>query len=108
MRGDEWKEVAWNNALTYGPIFNEDITSKLSDIKNEVLLIIGTRDKTGPGRFWKKDGVKRKLGNYQVLGKEINRKLQNSKLIELEGLGHMPQFEDYERFKQVFYKNLIN
>lgn len=108
MRGDEWKEVAWNNALTYGPIFNEDITSKFNDIKNEVLLIIGTRDKTGPGRFWKKDGVKRKLGNYKILGKETNKKLQNSKLIELEGLGHMPQFEDYERFKQVFYKNLIN
>lgn len=108
MRGKDWPIVAWNNALTYGPIFNEDITSKFGDISQPVLLIIGTRDKTGPGRNWKKDGVKEVLGNYRKLALKTKLSFKNSKLFRLSGLGHMPQFEDYDKFSNVFYKNLNN
>ncbi|MDD0854016.1 alpha/beta hydrolase [Halobacteriovorax sp. GB3] len=106
MQSEDWPKVAWSNALTYGPIFSEDITTKFKDIKNEVILVIGTRDKTGPGRNWKKDGVTRKLGEYHKLGKKAHKSFENSKLYELKGLGHMPQFEDYERFSRVFFKDL--
>lgn len=106
MRGDDWDIVAWNNALTYGPIFAEDITRIMSSIKTPTLLINGTRDKTGPGRGWKKKGVTKTLGNYKNLGKETKKRFQNLKLIELKGLGHMPQFENYSEFYQAFYKNL--
>jgi pimeloyl-ACP methyl ester carboxylesterase len=107
MRGDDWPLIAWNNALSYGPIFNEDITSKFNQIKTKTFLIIGTRDTTGPGRKWKKDKFKHvKLGDYKVLGKKANKALRNSTLFELEGIGHMPQFEDYSRFWTVFRKSL--
>ena len=105
MRSRDWPKVAWNNALTYGPIFSEDITTKFKDIKNPVVLIIGTRDKTGPGRGWKKSGVKRTLGNYRKLGKRAKLMFPKARLYELKGLGHMPQFEDYQRFKSAFFKN---
>ena len=52
-------------------------------------LIIGTRDRTGPGRAFKKPGGTYKLGQYQVLGKEVADTLQQGTLIELDGLGHM-------------------
>ena len=102
LNGPDWKKVAWNNALTYGPIFTEDITSKLEKITQETYLIIGTRDTTGPGRAWKKTGVDHKLGQYHKLGKAAKSKIKNSTLLELPGLGHLPQFEDYERFSEVF------
>jgi hypothetical protein len=38
------KLVAWNNALTYIPIFADDITTKFSKISVATSLIIGTRD----------------------------------------------------------------
>ena len=101
-----FSRVAWNNALTYSPIFNESIVSKLASIKKPTVLIIGTRDRTGPGRGWKKDGVTRKFGQYQILGKEVKKRNRRIKLIELNDLGHMPQFEDQERFDKVFYKEL--
>lgn len=102
--GKDYKLIAWNNALTYGPIFTEDIVTKFKDLTVRTTLILGTRDRTGPGRGWKKNGVKRELGQYQKLGKEVI-KLNPSKinLIELDGLGHMPQFEDYDRFAKAFY-----
>lgn len=105
MRGKDWPLVAWNNALTYGPIFTEDMTSKFSKITNEVVLIIGTRDKTGPGRHWKRRGVSYQLGQYSRLGEATKNKFKKAKLYELKGLGHLPQFEDYSRFSKVFYRN---
>lgn len=98
----DWPRVAWNNALTYGPIFNEPIVDVLGKIQQPTTLIIGTRDRTGPGRAWKKD-PKQELGRYDLLGKQAVATLKNGKLFELEGLGHMPQFEDYARFSEVFY-----
>lgn len=104
LHGGDWPLIAWNNALTYGPIFTEEVVSKFSSLKMRTYLILGTRDRTGPGRAWKKSGVKKELGRYDKLGKEITKlNPRKIKLFELEGLGHMPQFEDYERFSKTFF-----
>lgn len=102
LAGKDWPLIAWNNALTYGPIFSENIVDKFPKIKNKTYLIIGTRDTTGPGRAWLKAGVTRKLGDYETLGKQAQRMIKGSTLIELAGLGHMPQYEDYEVFIKAF------
>ncbi len=95
--------VAWNNALTYAPIFTNPIVDDFKEIKNPITLIVGTRDRTGPGRAFKRDGVSYELGQYQNLGKRIAKSFKKGKLIELPGLGHMPQFEDWGRFEKVFF-----
>jgi len=102
LAGDDWETVAWNNALTYGPIFSENVVDRMLQITNKTVLIIGTRDKTGPGRGWLKPGVNRTLGDYQKLGKKAQKLIPGSILIELEGLGHMPHFEDYQAFVKAF------
>ncbi len=105
INGSDRKLIAWNNALTFGPVFSEDITSKFKHLKNEIILIIGTRDRTGPGRNWKKPGVTYDLGRYDKLGKDLAKKHDNIQLYELNGLGHMPQFENYQVFSDVFFKH---
>ena len=89
LAGEDWKIVAWNNALTYGPIFSENIVDRFSQVTSKTFLIIGTRDKTGPGRGWLKEGVTIKLGEYKKLGINANSLIKGSKLFELDGLGHM-------------------
>lgn len=106
LAGEDWKTIAWNNALTYGPIFSENIVDRLPQIQNETFLIIGTRDKTGPGKGWLKEGVTRTLGEYNKLGKAARDKITGATLFELEGLGHMPQYEDYSAFSKAFNKAL--
>jgi pimeloyl-ACP methyl ester carboxylesterase len=105
LNGQDKALIAWNNALTYMPIFTEDIVSKVKDLKVPTVLIIGTRDTTGPGRGWKKPDVNYKLGEYDKLGRAFIERFKNTKteLIELNGLGHLPQFESYSRFSEVFY-----
>lgn len=104
LSGGDWDIIAWNNALTYGPIFSENIVDRLSQLKTETFLIIGTRDKTGPGRGWLKPGISKNLGDYKALGQEANAMIENSTLIELDGLGHMPQYENYDVFIKAFSK----
>ena len=104
LAGEDWKIVAWNNALTYGPIFSENIVDRFSQVTSKTFLIIGTRDKTGPGRGWLKEGVTIKLGEYKKLGVSANNLIKGSKLFELDGLGHMPQYENYNVFINAFYK----
>jgi pimeloyl-ACP methyl ester carboxylesterase len=106
LAGDDWKIVAWNNALTYGPIFSENVVAKFSQIESETFLIIGTRDKTGPGRAWLKKGVTRELGEYKKLGRNAKDMIRGSRLIELDGLGHMPQYENYPVFVEAFNQAL--
>ncbi|KPZ70248.1 Haloalkane dehalogenase [Shewanella sp. P1-14-1] len=106
LAGADWEAVAWNNALTYGPIFSENIVDRLSQVTSQTFLIIGTRDTTGPGRGWLKDGVTKTLGEYKALGKQANDLVKGSVLFELEGLGHMPQYEDYDVFIKAFNKAL--
>ncbi len=104
LAGGDWEIVAWNNALTYGPIFSENIVARFSQIKSETFLIIGTRDKTGPGRGWLKEGVTRNLGEYKELGKNTKNLIKGAILIELDGLGHMPQYENYDVFIKAFHQ----
>ncbi|MBU2926037.1 alpha/beta hydrolase [Colwellia sp. 1_MG-2023] len=106
LAGDDWQTVAWNNALTYGPIFSENIVDRFSQIKNDTVIIIGTRDTTGPGRGWMKAGETRKLGNFKQLGVDTQNRIAGSTLIELEGLGHMPHYEDYDAFIKAFHQAL--
>ncbi len=108
IAGGDWPIIAWNNALTYGPIFAENIVDKFPQITNKTYLIIGTRDNTGPGRGFKKPGVTRTLGDYKNLGKNAHKLIKNSTLYELDGLGHMPHFEDYSAFIKAFDKALTD
>jgi pimeloyl-ACP methyl ester carboxylesterase len=106
INGPDWAQVAWNNALTYDMLFTQPVCNEFSQLTVPTRLIIGTRDRTGPGRGWKKAGVTYQLGQYQELGKRTAAAIQNAELYELDGLGHLPQIEAFDRFAVAFEKAL--
>ncbi|CAM3752313.1 MULTISPECIES: alpha/beta fold hydrolase [Pseudoalteromonas] len=106
IQGPDKEQVAWVNAKTYDMIFTQPVITEFSNFTMPVKLIIGTRDRTGPGRNWKKQGVDYELGRYDKLGKSAAALIPNAQLFELENLGHLPHIEDFERFKAVFSKAL--
>lgn len=101
INGPDWAQVAWNNALTYDLIFTGAVVNEFEDIPVPTHLIIGTRDTTGPGRGWKKPGVEVRLGQYDKLGKRAARTIPDATLHELTGIGHMPQFEAFDRYREI-------
>lgn len=91
--------VAWNNALTADMIFTQPVLYEFQNINVPTLLIIGTRDRTAIGKNNVKDvSVREKMGLYQFLGKETQKRISNSKLVELENIGHLPHIEAFDQF----------
>lgn len=106
LQGPDKDLIAWVNAQTYDMIFTQPVVTEFKDLSIPVKLIIGTRDRTGPGRNWKKKGVKYEMGRYDRLGKTVASIIPNAKLYELDNLGHLPQIEDFGRFVKVLDKAL--
>ncbi|MFX4228563.1 MAG: alpha/beta fold hydrolase [Porticoccaceae bacterium] len=100
INGPDWERVAWNNALTMDMIFTGSVVNEIGQLAIPTHLILGTRDTTGPGRGWKKDGGDYQLGRYDQLGKTVAELIPQAHLYELEDVGHLPQFEAFDLYRQ--------
>lgn len=96
--GRDFKAVAWSSALTYDMIMTQPVVYELDQIEVPTLLIIGQSDKAAVGKEYATEQVKQTMGDYPKLGKSAQSKIRNSKLVELEGVGHVPQLEAFEQF----------
>lgn len=91
--------VAMNNAQTFDMVFTQPVLYEFQNLQVPTLLIIGTRDRTAIGKGDVKDkSVADRMGQYQILGKETQKKIPNSKLVELDDVGHLPHIETFDRF----------
>ena len=98
----DYPRVAWNSALLYEMLFSQPVVHDFPRLHG-VCLIIGTRDKTAPGRNFAPPEVAAGMGNYAQLGKRTRDVIPGSRLIELDGLGHVPQVEAFERFRAALF-----
>lgn len=98
-QGPDKERIAKVNALTYDMIFTQPVINEFENLIVPVRLILGTRDRTGPGRNWQKMGNTYELGRYDLLGERVLQKIDGGKLYNLAGVGHLPQIEDFARFK---------
>lgn len=90
--------TAWNAALTSDMIYTQPVVDDFEKIAVPTLLIIGTRDRTAIGKANAPKEMQPMMGLYQNLGKETQRKIPNSKLVELDNVGHSPHIEVFDRF----------
>jgi pimeloyl-ACP methyl ester carboxylesterase len=91
----DYNRIAWNSALAYDMIYTQPVCYEFENIKVPTLLIIGQLDRTAMGKTLVSDEVKKTLGNYPEFDK-----IKGSKLVELDGLGHVPHIEGFDRFIQ--------
>lgn len=98
IKSPDYARVAWNQALTYDMIFTQPVVYEFPLIKVPTLLIIGQRDRTALGKNLVSPEVAQTLGNYPELGRKAAAMIPAAKLIEIEGIGHLPQIEAYDKF----------
>ena len=94
-RGDR---VAWNHALTADMVLTQPVVHEFGRLETPTTLIIGLRDRTAIGRDQAEPEVAEALGNYPELGRRAAEAMPRAELIELDDVGHMPQFEAPERY----------
>jgi pimeloyl-ACP methyl ester carboxylesterase len=104
LKSKNFPRAAFNQALIGNMIFTQPVIYEAGKIKAPTLLIIGQRDKTAIGKDLADDKIKSLMGDYVELGRNANRLIANSKLVELYGIGHMPHIEAFE----LFFGPLIN
>jgi len=100
----DYSRVAWNAALTADMIFTQPVVYEFKNLKMRTLMLVGTRDRTAIGKGWAPEAVKAKLGRYDQLGLQVARLIPQGQLVELKGVGHMPQVEAYDDY----FKALLN
>ncbi len=94
----EYPRMAWNQALTYDMIFTQPVVHEFPDLRVPTLLIIGQRDRTALNKGAAPAGIRSSLGNYPVLGRAAAAVIPGATLVELDGVGHLPHIETFDRF----------
>lgn len=94
------------SALTFTMIFEQPVVHEFPRLKIPTVLFIGTADKTivGKGSLSAEDQVK--YGQYSILGKETVKKIRGSKLVEFQGVGHIPHLQVPDVFMKALLENL--
>jgi pimeloyl-ACP methyl ester carboxylesterase len=90
--------IAWNSALTSEIIYAQPVVYELEKITVPTLLIIGQRDRTAIGKALVSEEVRKTMGNYPELGRLTHQRIKNSKLVELDNVGHLPHIERFDLF----------
>ena len=98
LESPDYPRLAWNQALTYDMIFTQPVVYEFDQIEVPTLLIIGTRDRTALGKAHVDDDTRATMGQYQELGKTTAERIPGAEFVELEGVGHLPHIEAYDRF----------
>ncbi|CCH55013.1 alpha/beta hydrolase fold protein [Fibrisoma limi BUZ 3] len=93
-----FEEIAWANALTYQMIYEQPVVYEFDRIRVPTLLIIGQEDRTVVGKALLPKDQQAKYGQYPELGKQTARRIQQSKLVELPGVGHIPHIQTPELY----------
>ena len=94
----EYPRFAQVSALTYQMIYDGPIYNELPRLEVPTLLAIGQLDRTVFGRRFAPPEVVKPLGNFPQLGKAAQQRIPGAKLVEFDGVGHVPHLEVPERF----------
>ena len=98
----DYPRYAWNFALTHEMIYTQPVVYEFQNIRVPTLLIIGQLDRTALGKNRVNEEIAKTMGNYPELGKRTSREIPNAKLVELQGIGHIPHIEAFDQFFNPF------
>ena len=104
LKQKDFSSVAWVNALTYQMIYEQPVLYDLPGLKVPTLLLAGQLDRTVVGKEMLPAKKQKMYGNYPILAARAGKKIKNSRVVILPGVGHIPHIQTPDLFR----KNVIN
>ncbi|KAH8656652.1 Alpha/Beta hydrolase protein [Tricladium varicosporioides] len=96
--GSKREVFTWNQAQAVDMVLTQPVVYEFPLLKPKTLLMVGDKDNTAIGKAWSPPDVQKKLGHYDVLGKQVAGMIPGASLIEFGDLGHAPHIQAPERF----------
>jgi pimeloyl-ACP methyl ester carboxylesterase len=106
-RGPGKKIVARNGALTSEMIYTQPVFYEFENLKMPVLLLIGDKDTTAPGKQLAPPELRSQLGKYPVLARAAVARMPRGTLVEFPDFGHSPQIQGPAAFHKALLENLV-
>ena len=104
LQQKDFTSVAWVNALTYQMIYEQPVFYDLSKLNVPTLLLVGQSDRTVVGKEMLPVKKQKLYGNYPLLATNAGKRIKNSKVVILPGVGHIPHIQSIE----IFRKNVLS
>ena len=100
LKQQDFSSVAWVNALTYQMIYEQPVMYEFEKLTMPVLLLVGQLDRSVVGKELLSKQKQKLYGNYPTLATKAAKKIKNSKLVILPGVGHIPHIQTLSIFKK--------
>lgn len=94
----EYPRLAWSAALTAQMIYEQPVCHEFKLVRPPTLVVVGAQDRTAIGKERVPPEVAATMGNFPELGRRVAKEIPNARLLELENCGHVPHFEQPEKF----------
>jgi pimeloyl-ACP methyl ester carboxylesterase len=105
-RHPNYRRVAWASALTYEMILTQPVVHDFPRLQVPTRLIIGLRDRTALGKDLLPPERRDELGRYDRLAERTARAIPGAELVALDGVGHLPQVEAFDRYRDALLEFL--
>lgn len=96
----DFDSIALTNAITYQMIIEQPVVYELNRITVPTLLVIGQADRTVVGKAYLAEAQQKLYGQYPALGRATQKRIKNSLLVEIPGVGHIPHIQATEQFEK--------
>lgn len=106
INSSDFPRWAMVSALTSVMIYEQPIVYEFSNLKVPATVMVGTKDHTIVGKGLLSKAEQESHGIYKNLGKATADKIPNAKLVEFDGVGHIPHIEVYNQFMVELLKAL--
>jgi len=107
MKGSaEWPRWVRSFVSSYYAMWGQPVVHELPLVDQPILMMVGTRDRTAPGRPFAKPEDRDRMGLVAERAKELAPKLKNARVETFEGVGHLIHLEATRNFNDALLRFL--
>lgn len=105
MKGSaEWPRWVRSFVSSYYAMWGQPVVHELPAVEKPILLMVGTRDRTAPGRPFAKPEDRDRMGRIAERAVELAPKLRDARVEVFDGVGHLIHLEAPARFHEALLK----